>query len=70
MSDVEFEKDTSEKKLLGVEKVEQEDLPFEVQEEYLKQTMRKKYRFVCLILTCLFVLGSYFCYDNPGSLEI
>lgn len=46
------------------------DLPFEVQPEYLDQTMRKKYRFLCLFLTCCFVIGNYFCYDNPASLEI
>jgi len=32
--------------------------------------MRKTYvRWVMLGLACCFLLGSYFCYDNPGPLE-
>ena len=32
--------------------------------------MRKTYvRWIMLGLACCFLLGSYFCYDNPGPLE-
>ena len=34
-----------------------------------KNTMRKKMRWVMLILCSLFVVANYFCYDNPASVE-
>jgi hypothetical protein len=41
----------------------------ELQPEYLDRTMKKSLRWVMLILCCLFVVGNYFCYDNPAALE-
>jgi len=46
-----------------------EVLPDEVQPEYLKQTMKKKWRWIMLALCCSFVVSNYFCYDNPAALE-
>ena len=40
----------------------------ELQPDYLDQTMKKRYRWVMLILCCLFVVPNYFCYDNPAAL--
>ena len=40
----------------------------ELQQEYLDSTMKKKYRWIMLMLCCLFVVPNYFCYDNPAAL--
>ena len=40
-----------------------------MQPEYLDRTMKKKYRWLMLILCCVFVIGNYFCYDNPAAVE-
>lgn len=39
------------------------------QKDYLDQTMKKKWRFPMLFLCAFMVVGPYFCYDFPGSLE-
>lgn len=36
---------------------------------YLKRTLRRKLRWVMLLLCGLFVIGNNFCYDNPAVLE-
>ena len=33
-------------------------------------SMRKRYRFIMLFLNSLVLVGPYFCYDNPGALEV
>jgi MFS family permease len=35
----------------------------------MDQTMKKKFRWIMLVLSCLFVVPNYFCFDNPASLE-
>jgi hypothetical protein len=42
----------------------------ELQPEYLDRTMKKRYRWIMLMLCCLFVVPNYFCYDVPAALEI
>ena len=32
--------------------------------------MKKKWRFVTLFLSCVYILGNYYCYDEPAALEI
>ena len=44
-------------------------LPVELTPEYLDQTMKKKLRWVMLLLCCSFVVGNYFCYDYPALLK-
>ena len=46
------------------------NLAFNVQPEYLNKTYKKKYRFLQMILCSVFVMGNYFCYDYPASLEL
>lgn len=43
--------------------------PYEKQRRYLAITVKKKLRWVVLILCILFVLGVWFCIDYPASLE-
>jgi MFS family permease len=45
-------------------------LSFDQQEEYLDKTFKKKYRFLQMMFCCFFVMGNYFCYDYPASLEL
>ena len=47
-----------------------EVLAYEVQPEYLNKTFKKKMRWLMLALSCSFVIGNYYCYDNPSSLEV
>ena len=42
----------------------------EVNPDYLKKTMKKRYRWLMLFFCCTFVVSNYFCYDNPASLEV
>ena len=44
-------------------------VPDELQPEYLNTTMRKKLRWLALFLSCVFVMGNYFCYDYPACLK-
>jgi hypothetical protein len=32
--------------------------------------MRKRYRFIMLFLNSMCIVGPYWCYDNPGALEV
>lgn len=48
----------------------EEVLPYECQPEYLNKTFKKKQRWLMLALCCSFVIGNYYCYDNPSTLEI
>ena len=32
--------------------------------------MRKKWRWFTLFLSCVYILGNYYCYDEPAALEI
>jgi hypothetical protein len=34
-----------------------------------KSFKQTKWRFLMLFFACCFLLGSYFCYDNPGVIE-
>lgn len=46
------------------------EAPEEQYQNEAAYNMRKtSVRWFMLVLTCCFVLGSYFCYDNPGPLE-
>lgn len=47
-----------------------EQLPDELQPEYLNSTFKKKWRWVMLVLCSNVVVANYFSYDNPGSLEL
>ena len=44
-------------------------LPVELTPEYLDLTMKKRLRWVMLLLCCSFVVGNYFCYDYPALLK-
>ena len=44
-------------------------VPIELTPEYLDQTLKKKLRWVMLLLCCTFVVGNYFCYDYPALLK-
>ena len=46
------------------------NLALNMQPEYLNKTYKKKYRFLQMILCSVFVMGNYFCYDYPASLEL
>ena len=48
----------------------EEVLPYECQPEYLNKTFKKKQRWLMLVLCCSFVIGNYYCYDNPSTLEM
>ena len=45
-------------------------LPFEQHPQYQKLTMKKNYRFLILFLSCIYLLGNYYCYDEPAAIEI
>ena len=44
-------------------------IPLELTPEYLDQTLKKKLRWLMLLLACSFVVGNYFCYDYPALLK-
>ena len=44
--------------------------PLQPDQSVLDLTMRKRYRFLMLFLNSLVLVGPYFCYDNPGALEV
>lgn len=44
-------------------------IPDEVDPKYLDKTLKKKLRFIMLLLACTFVISNYFCYDNPAAVQ-
>jgi len=46
-----------------------DDLPYEVQPDYLQDTKKRIWRFPALFLISGFAFGNYWCYDMPASLE-
>lgn len=57
------------KKFLKRKSITIEVVADEVNPEYLKRTMKQRYRWLMLFFCCTFVISNYFCYDNPAAME-
>ena len=42
----------------------------ELDPAYLKQTLRKRFRFLMLFFACGLILANYYCYDIPATMQI